>query len=236
MKRLIALLFSSAALAGTTPNMGLVKPDLSDTNYRQKIDTILNQIDAHSHISGQGVLITSSGIANGAITTSKIADRSVTSAKIALGGVSTAQIADSAITISKRASMSVTSQYASLGNVAVAPIATMSTTTSNFVNITNQQIGLASSGRPIAIGVKPYDTSPCFFSSGVGVGSCHLQWLADGVAQSVVSYYGEMPCSAISTSLPIASGSHIYALQIKRSAISGVTCSMQGAGIFGYEL
>lgn len=233
--RLLLCLLSSVAFAQATPNMGLVKPESNDTNYRQKIDTILNQVDAHDHTTGKGVQIPSGGIADGAITASKIADGSITSAKIAVGGVSTQNIADGAITIAKRATMSMTSQYASVGNVAISPVSTLSTSTSSFVNITSQEFGLVSSGRPVAIGFRPANgTAACFFQA-TSTAECSVKWVVNGADYQLQTFTGTLPCAAVNTAIPLSSGSYFYVPNMRRSAGSG-NCVAQGVSSYGYEL
>lgn len=234
MRYLLSLL-SGLAFAQATPNMGLVKPEADDTNYRQKIDTILNQVDAHDHTTGKGVQIPSSGIADGAITSSKIAGGSITSAKIAVGGVSTQNIADGAITIAKRATISMTSQYASVGNVAISPVSTLSTSTSSFVNVTSQEFGLVSTGRPVAIGYRPSSGgSACFFQA-TSTAECSLKWVVNGSDYQLQTFTGVLPCTSVNTVVPLSAGSYFYVPSIRRSAGSG-NCVAQGVSSYGYEL
>lgn len=83
---------------GLTPYMLLNKPTANDTQYRQKFDVILNQIDEHDHSIGKGKQIPTGGLADQAVTSSKIANATISLSDMGVGSVSGAVIADGAIT------------------------------------------------------------------------------------------------------------------------------------------
>lgn len=197
-------------------------------------------------ISGDALALKNSGvttarIADDAVTVDKIANNAVTSDQLASNAVTTAKIADGAVTQAKRASLNLVQSGTNIN---------FSTSSTSFVAVTNASISFTSTGRPVMIGVKAFNSSgPSLnvessdpLETIIGV---DIQMRRDGtaIANFTLNNTGAeqtaitVPGTTIMHIDSPAAGTYTYDLRIKGSASSGTpTARLQNAQLFAYEL
>lgn len=115
--------------------MGLLIPDVGDSDYATSVGSSLTTLDTHTHASGSGVQIPTAGITDLAVTTAKLASNAVTTAKITALNVT-------------RAKLEAVGQQAAVitGN-------SFSTSSTTAVDVTGATVNITTTGRPVMISV-----------------------------------------------------------------------------------
>ena len=197
--------------------------------------------------------ITTDRIALNAVTTQLIADNSVTAAKLTTNAVTNSKILAGAVTNDKRNTVSVNTPSGNIGEIAISNSSgSFSTTSTSYVDITNLDISLATTGRPILIYVIPADNSEGWFGvndSNSNETNCYVRLVFDNGANVLgTRYYSVIDGSAPGTHplvyVPLSSvnfvyatgaGSHFMRLQMKAGP-GAIECTAVNARLVAFEL
>jgi hypothetical protein len=115
--------------------MGLLIPQVGESDYPTSVANSFDTIDDHDHASGNGVQIPTGGLADSAVTTAKIADNNVTTAKILNANVTRPKLA------------AVGQQVSSACGLFTA------TNTAAWTDVTSLSCSITVTGRPVFIGL-----------------------------------------------------------------------------------
>ncbi|NIO44978.1 MAG: hypothetical protein GTN36_05505 [Candidatus Aenigmarchaeota archaeon] len=226
----------------------LLEADLD--NIRNDVETFLNTTKLNDDNIKTGGIGTTS-IADDAVTTVKILDANITTAKIADANVTTVKVLDSNITTAKIADANVTTAKIADNNVTRAKLeavgvqnsnssGSFSTTSTSFVDITNLSVTITTSGRPVIIGLKSFDTNESrVVCNGSTSPSGTIQLLQDSTTIGTYRYGSDatevlQPANIYHIDEPTA-GTYTYKFQAKIST-GGTTFSVLNYKMFAYEL
>lgn len=172
-------------------------------------------------------------LAAGSVTTAKLASNAVTDVKLASASVYTAALQDASVTQAKRAA---------LGQI-VSSSVTFSSGSTSFVDVTGLSINIATTGRPVFVGLIPDGTtsSASIGPTPSGAGVFNVEFLLDGTVIAVFNLSlnsgisaGLVPPGCYFTIDTLANAStHNYNVKAK---ISTGTFSFNNIKLIAYEL
>lgn len=158
----------------------------------------------------------------------RVKDAGISAAKLATDAVETAKIKDLNVTTAKLADGSVTpGKKAALGQQVSSSSGAFTTSSSSFVDVTNMQVTITTTGRPVLIAIVPdgaYTGSNASTlkssSSSTTASTFHLQVLRDATSVGVVQQLMSANVTVNSPSTPIfldtvAAGTYTYKVQMK---------------------
>lgn len=159
-------------------------------------------------------------IPSGSITTVKIASQAVTQPKLA----PRAEVTPSPSTTP-----------AASGSIAVSPsCGTFSTSSASFVIVTNLEIGLTTTGRPVEIELMSDSSSGYLLASSST--TCAFEILSGSTAISVQLIGSQaVPASSIRAIDYPAAGNQIYSVKVEQATGSG-SCGAQSAVLVAHEM
>lgn len=240
MKKWWLLLIPVTAFA-VTQNMRFDKPKLSSTDaqYVEKFNAIFDQIDAHDHTAGKGVLLRANSLAG--VSTQHFGSGAITSAKITANSVTGAVLADGSVTIAKLARMPVSTSAPFGGFATSLGSGSFLTSSTAFVTAVSARVAVSvyENYGPVVMGLKAAsESSACYLGSLTG-GGCEFR-----ITDEFFDYYtfaiGELalvPCSAIK--VPFVPGAAFspgvyHKLQARTTGSSA--CFVENAAMYGYQL
>lgn len=165
------------------------------------------------------------------IGATQIADGSVGTPELALNAVTTQIIRDGAVT---RAKLEAVGQQLSSAS------GSFSTSSTSYVDVTNQTVTITTTGRPVRLALIPSSGGSASFLSCTAVSTCAVQFIRDGtdplgdITFAVTDSSSAFPSTGFGGYDFPAAGSHTYKLQAKVQNPGSVAVS--NVKLLAYEL